>query len=208
MNFLSTAAPPIVIILAVILLAVIFWPLKNKRYPPVAGTVLHQLNYRFTLHHYMTELARNYKTYRILDLFKYVVYTADPANVEYMLKTNFENYGKDVGTQKTLEPIPGLIYKSGRGHFKYASKPFQSGRRLMQWIWSSSCCMSLIRLHNRSRFQPRFDIHPFSHFRSMGGRLLVHHIFTGWVGRIGVKYFRSDGRFLDRTKILWLRKNH
>ncbi|KAM5557182.1 cytochrome P450 704C1 [Rosa sericea] len=107
MDFLSTAAPTIVIILAVILLAVIFWPLKNKRYPPVAGTVLHQLNYRFTLHHYMTELARNYKTYRILDLFKYVVYTADPANVEYMLKTNFANYGKGEYLHSLISDVVG-----------------------------------------------------------------------------------------------------
>ncbi|KAL6127814.1 hypothetical protein ACLB2K_071175 [Fragaria x ananassa] len=42
----------------------------------------------------MTELACKYKTYRLLDLFKGVVYTVEPANVEYMLKKNFNNYGK------------------------------------------------------------------------------------------------------------------
>lgn len=95
MDFLFTAFPPAVISLAVvILLASIFWPKKNKRYPPVVGTVLHQLSHRRTLHHYHTELASKYKTYRILDLFKYAVYTADPANVEHILKTNFGNYGK------------------------------------------------------------------------------------------------------------------
>ncbi|XP_061995433.1 cytochrome P450 704C1-like [Rosa rugosa] len=94
MDFLSTALPPIVISLAVILLALIFLPLKNKRYPPVAGTVLHQLAHRRTLHHYHTELACRYKTYRILGLFKYAVYTADPANVEHVLKTAVGNYGK------------------------------------------------------------------------------------------------------------------
>ncbi|XP_004308144.1 PREDICTED: cytochrome P450 704C1-like [Fragaria vesca subsp. vesca] len=95
MDFLITALPPAVISLAVvILLASIFWPEKNKRYPPVVGTVLHQLSHRRTLHHYHTELASKHKTYRILDLFKYAVYTADPANVEHILKTNFGNYGK------------------------------------------------------------------------------------------------------------------
>ncbi|KAL6127816.1 hypothetical protein ACLB2K_071177 [Fragaria x ananassa] len=95
MDFLFTFFPPAVISLAVvILLASIFWPKKNKRYPPVVGTVLHQLSHRRTLHHYHTELASKYKTYRILDFFKYAVYTADPANVEHILKTNFGNYGK------------------------------------------------------------------------------------------------------------------
>ncbi|KAM5555667.1 hypothetical protein ABKV19_023541 [Rosa sericea] len=67
---------------------------KNKRYHPVAGTVVHQLINFPRLHHYMTELAGKYNTYRMLDLFKGAVYTADPANVEYVLKTNFTNYGK------------------------------------------------------------------------------------------------------------------
>ncbi|PRQ58490.1 putative abieta-7,13-dien-18-ol hydroxylase [Rosa chinensis] len=67
---------------------------KNKRYHPIAGTVVHQLINFPRLHHYMTELAGKYYTYRMLDLFKGAVYTADPANVEYVLKTNFANYGK------------------------------------------------------------------------------------------------------------------
>lgn len=42
----------------------------------------------------MTDLAGKYKTYRLLSLFRSEIYTTDPANVEYILKTNFENYGK------------------------------------------------------------------------------------------------------------------
>ncbi|XP_074273170.1 cytochrome P450 704C1-like [Silene latifolia] len=65
-----------------------------KNYPPIAGTMLnHLLNFK-RLHHYMTDLATKHKTYRILNPFRNEVYTSDPANVEYILKTNFDNYGK------------------------------------------------------------------------------------------------------------------
>ena len=67
---------------------------KNKRYHPVAGTVVHQVINFSRIHHYMTKLACQYSTYRIFDLFQGAVYTADPANVEYVLKTNFNNYGR------------------------------------------------------------------------------------------------------------------
>ena len=96
MDFLlSTPLPPIAISLAVMfLLGVIFLRKKqNKRYPPVAGTVLHQLINRRKLNQYMTELACKHTTYRMLGLCRYTVYTADPVNVEYMLKTNVANYG-------------------------------------------------------------------------------------------------------------------
>ncbi|KAM5557180.1 hypothetical protein ABKV19_024524 [Rosa sericea] len=99
--------PPIAISLAVILLAVIFWPEKNKRYPPVAGTVLHQVINFPRLHHYHTELACKYKTYRILDLFKHAVYTVDPANVQYILKTNVANYGKGLYLHSILSDLMG-----------------------------------------------------------------------------------------------------
>ncbi|XP_061999569.1 cytochrome P450 704C1-like [Rosa rugosa] len=107
MDFLSAALPPIAISFVVLLLAVLFWPEKNKRYPPVAGTVLHQVIHFPRLHHYHTELACKYKTYRILDLFKYAVYTIDPANVEYMLKTNVANYGKGLYLHSILSDVLG-----------------------------------------------------------------------------------------------------
>ncbi|CAN4111653.1 unnamed protein product [Withania somnifera] len=42
----------------------------------------------------MTDLAGKYKTYRLISPFMNEIYTADPANIEYILKTNFGNYGK------------------------------------------------------------------------------------------------------------------
>ncbi|KAL2892361.1 hypothetical protein RDABS01_008270 [Bienertia sinuspersici] len=66
----------------------------NRKYHPIVGTMLNQLLNFKRLHHYMTDLAAKYKTYRLITPFRYEVYTSDPANVEYILKTNFDNYGK------------------------------------------------------------------------------------------------------------------
>lgn len=66
----------------------------KKRYHPIGGTVINLLVNFPRLHHYMTDLARKHKTYRVLSPFRSEVYTSDPANVEYILKSNFPNYGK------------------------------------------------------------------------------------------------------------------
>ncbi|XP_059629411.1 cytochrome P450 704C1-like [Cornus florida] len=67
---------------------------QKKRYYPVVATVFHQLLHFERLHDYMTQLSSRNKTYRLLDLSRSQICTADPAIVEYVLKTNFANYGK------------------------------------------------------------------------------------------------------------------
>lgn len=75
--------------------------------PPIAGTILqHLLNFN-RVHHYMTELASRYKTYRLLAPFRSEIYTSDPANVEYILKTNFDNYGKGWYNYNILRDLLG-----------------------------------------------------------------------------------------------------
>lgn len=104
MDFLSS---PIFIssAIAALLLLVVFLYIFNqhdgKKYHPIGGTVIDFLINYNKLHHYMTDLAEKYKTYRIIGLFHADVYTSDPVNVEYILKTNFENYGK-VGSHFNL----------------------------------------------------------------------------------------------------------
>lgn len=67
---------------------------KQPRYPPVAGTILQQfLNFR-RLHDFHTEMSRRYVNYRLLSPIAHQLYTTDPAVVEYILKTNFDNFGK------------------------------------------------------------------------------------------------------------------
>ncbi|XVE77005.1 hypothetical protein DITRI_Ditri13aG0027100 [Diplodiscus trichospermus] len=67
---------------------------RKKKYHPVAGTFFnHLLNFN-RLHHYMTHLASKYRTYRMLSPLRNEIYTSEPRNVEYILKTNFVNYAK------------------------------------------------------------------------------------------------------------------
>ncbi|KAK3435049.1 hypothetical protein EUGRSUZ_D02436, partial [Eucalyptus grandis] len=78
-----------------------------KKYHPIAGTVLNQLLNFGRLHHYMTDLAGKHGTYRLLGPFWSEVYTSDPANVEYMLKINFENYGTGQYNNSLLKDLFG-----------------------------------------------------------------------------------------------------
>lgn len=80
---------------------------KRKKYHPIGGTMFNQLLNFNRLHHYMTDLATKHKTYRLLSPFRSEIYTADPANVEYMLKTNFENYGKGSYNYSILKDLLG-----------------------------------------------------------------------------------------------------
>uniref|UniRef100_A0A1W7HBS2 Cytochrome P450 n=1 Tax=Scoparia dulcis TaxID=107240 RepID=A0A1W7HBS2_SCODU len=81
---------------------------KNiKKYHPIGGTVINQLMNFNRLHDYMTELAGKYKTYRLIGLGRSEVYTSDPANVEYMLKSNFDNYAKGLYNYTILKDLLG-----------------------------------------------------------------------------------------------------
>ncbi|KAF9612082.1 hypothetical protein IFM89_038001 [Coptis chinensis] len=95
----------------------------KKKYHPCAGTVLnHVLHFR-KLHHYMTDLARKHKTYRLISPFRNEIYTSDPANVEYILKTNFPNYGKGWYNYTILNDLmgDGIVTVDGE-RWKYQRK--------------------------------------------------------------------------------------
>uniref|UniRef100_A0A0D9W8F5 Cytochrome P450 n=1 Tax=Leersia perrieri TaxID=77586 RepID=A0A0D9W8F5_9ORYZ len=80
---------------------------KRKKYPPVAGTVLHQLLNFGRFVEYQTELSRRHRTFRMLTPTCNYVYTVEPANVEHILKTNFANYGKGPMTHAVMEDLLG-----------------------------------------------------------------------------------------------------
>ncbi|TMW94019.1 hypothetical protein EJD97_010862 [Solanum chilense] len=79
----------------------------KRRYHPIGGTIFNQLINFHRLHHYMTDLATKYKTYRLISPFRNEIYTSDPANVEYILKTNFNNYGKGWHSYSILKDLLG-----------------------------------------------------------------------------------------------------
>ncbi|KAL1331418.1 hypothetical protein HN51_048682 [Arachis hypogaea] len=80
---------------------------KKKKYHPIGGTVFNQMMNFNRLHHYMTDLAGKHKTYRLLSPFRNEIYTSDPINVEYILKTHFENYGKGMYNYQNLRDFLG-----------------------------------------------------------------------------------------------------
>ncbi|XVF22676.1 hypothetical protein REPUB_Repub12eG0191600 [Reevesia pubescens] len=80
---------------------------RKTKYHPVGGTIFDQLINFNRLHHYMTDLARKYRTYRLLSPFRSEIYTSEPANVEYILKTNFDNYGKGQYNYSLLNDLLG-----------------------------------------------------------------------------------------------------
>ncbi|XP_050233965.1 cytochrome P450 704C1-like [Mercurialis annua] len=105
---------------------------KTKaRYHPIGGTVFHHLLNFNTLHHYMTRLARKYKTYRILSPFRNEIYTSDPINVEYILKTNFLNYGKGEHNYNNLRDL------LGDGIFTVDGDKWREQRKLSSYEFST-----------------------------------------------------------------------
>ncbi|KAL2324462.1 hypothetical protein Fmac_023520 [Flemingia macrophylla] len=67
---------------------------KKRKFHPVSGTVVHQLFNFHRLLEYMIDLTIQWKTYRLLSFIRSEVYTANPANIQHILATNFANYGK------------------------------------------------------------------------------------------------------------------
>ncbi|KAH6767445.1 cytochrome P450 [Perilla frutescens var. hirtella] len=104
----------------------------KKQYHPIAGTVIHQLiNFR-RLHDYMTDLAGKYKTYRLIaGPFRSEVYTSDPANVEYMLKTNFLNYAKGWHNYSILKDL------LGEGIFTVDGEKWREQRKVSSYEFST-----------------------------------------------------------------------
>ncbi|KAF6162703.1 hypothetical protein GIB67_022362 [Kingdonia uniflora] len=114
MDFITASSPSIVIITALAALLTLYAVkisvqclFSKKRYHPIAGTIFNQLLNFHRLHHYMTDLAKKNQTYRLLSPFRSEVYTADPVNVEYILKTNFPNYGKGWHNYSILSDLLG-----------------------------------------------------------------------------------------------------
>ncbi|KAK9060934.1 hypothetical protein SSX86_018114 [Deinandra increscens subsp. villosa] len=97
-SFMLTIIGILASILA-LLLSLLFLPyftelmFSNHR-PPVVGPITNQLIHFQKLYDYMTEIAKKHPTFRFITPSHSEVYTVDPVNVEYILKTNFANYTK------------------------------------------------------------------------------------------------------------------
>lgn len=81
--------------------------IRNQKYSPVVGTVFGQLFYFNTLHDYLADIARKHHTYRLLAPDQSELYTTDVRNIEYILKTKFENYTKGEYNKDVINDLFG-----------------------------------------------------------------------------------------------------
>ncbi|KAL0382315.1 UNVERIFIED_CONTAM: cytochrome [Sesamum calycinum] len=99
--------------------------------PPVAGPMMNQLIHFNRIFDYHVTLARRYHTYRLITESHCEVYTTDPLNVEYILKTNFPNYGKG---EKNCDLMKDLF---GDGIFAVDGTKWRHQRKLASYEFSA-----------------------------------------------------------------------
>ncbi|GER35000.1 cytochrome P450 monooxygenase [Striga asiatica] len=123
--------PALIAVFAACLIRMVFGKKDKKRYHPVGGTIFHlMLNFN-KLYDYLTDLTHKNTTFRILYLDNAEIYTSDPANVEYFLKTNFANYGKGSFHHDVLE---GLL---GDGIFTVDGEKWRQQRKMSSYEFST-----------------------------------------------------------------------
>ncbi|KAJ4970483.1 hypothetical protein NE237_003582 [Protea cynaroides] len=105
--------------------------LKHPQYPPVVGTVFHQLLYFDRLYDYHIDVARKHRTFRLLAPAQSEIYTTEPRNVEHILKTKFDSYSK--GSYHT--EILGDLF--GHGIFNADGDSWRQQRKIASFEFST-----------------------------------------------------------------------
>ncbi|KAL8247934.1 hypothetical protein R6Q59_009150 [Mikania micrantha] len=122
--------------LLVIFLSLVFVPylielMFSDQRPPVVGPITNQLIHFRELYDYMTSLAKKHPTFRFITPSHSEIYTADPVNVEYILKTNFANYDKG-------EHVIGIMRDLfGDGIFSVDGDKWRHQRKLASFEFST-----------------------------------------------------------------------
>ncbi|MCO5588871.1 hypothetical protein L7F22_042831 [Adiantum nelumboides] len=99
-------------------------------WPFIGATIHHILNiHRF--HDYITDYSHRFGTFRVAyPSFNYL-YTTNPRNVEHMLKTNFDNYGKGKFAHDVQEEV------FGDGIFSVDGKEWKRQRKIASYEFAS-----------------------------------------------------------------------
>ncbi|RZC18753.1 cytochrome P450 704C1-like [Glycine soja] len=100
-------------------------------YAPVKGTVFNQLLYFNTLHDYHAQVAKTNPTFRLLAPDQSELYTADPRNIEHILKTNFDKYSKGKYNQDIVTDL------FGEGIFAVDGDKWRQQRKLASFEFST-----------------------------------------------------------------------
>uniref|UniRef100_A0A1W7HBV9 Cytochrome P450 n=1 Tax=Scoparia dulcis TaxID=107240 RepID=A0A1W7HBV9_SCODU len=99
--------------------------------PPIAGPIVNLLIYFNSLFDYQSTLARKWPTFRLIRDSHSEIFTADPINIEYILKTNFPNYGKG---QYNFDIMKDLF---GDGIFAVDGDKWRHQRKLASYEFSA-----------------------------------------------------------------------
>ena len=105
--------------------------IKNPNYPPVHGTVFHELFYYRKLLDYHTETAKKHRTFRVLGPGQSDTYTTDIRNIEHILKTNFDKYCKGKYNQDIVVDL------FGQGIFAVDGDKWRQQRKLASFEFST-----------------------------------------------------------------------
>ncbi|CAA7050728.1 unnamed protein product [Microthlaspi erraticum] len=103
----------------------------DKEYAPVHATIFDLFFHRDDLYDYETEIARKIPTCRFLSPGQSEVFTADPRNVEHMLKTRFDNYSKGPTNRENLGDL------LGHGIFAVDGEKWRQQRKLASFEFSA-----------------------------------------------------------------------
>ncbi|KAJ4727088.1 putative Cytochrome P450 [Melia azedarach] len=105
--------------------------IRDPSYPPVKGTVFHQLFYFNRLYDYQTEVAKKQPTFRLLGPAQSEIYTTDARNIEHILKTNFDKYSKGEYNQDIVKDL------FGQGIFAVDGEKWKQQRKLASFEFST-----------------------------------------------------------------------
>ncbi|KAK4839246.1 hypothetical protein QYF36_020353 [Acer negundo] len=107
-SLVATTTLAAVVILAI---AVLVHDRKRSSYHPVGGSIFQQMKNMHRIQDFRIDIVRKHKTYRFPGFLGSTsqVLTVDPVNVEYMLKTNFANYGNELNSLCGFWSVHNLI---------------------------------------------------------------------------------------------------
>ncbi|KAJ0239893.1 hypothetical protein HA466_0226090 [Hirschfeldia incana] len=105
--------------------------INDKQYSPVHATIFDLFFHNDKLYDYQTEIARKKPTFRFLSPGQSDIFTADPRNVEHVLKTRFDNYSKGDNSRENLGDL------LGHGIFTVDGEKWKQQRKLASFEFST-----------------------------------------------------------------------
>eukprot|EP00258_Populus_trichocarpa_P021858 XP_024437877.1 cytochrome P450 704C1 [Populus trichocarpa] len=128
---------PIVFVIVFALKYLVFYikeSILEDQKPPIAGPILNYLVHFNRHFDYQTSIAKKYSTFRLITPSHSEIYTADPLNVDYILKTKFSNYEKVVPINYNYGIMRDLF---GDGIFAVDGHKWRHQRKLASYEFST-----------------------------------------------------------------------